>query len=785
MKSKFINIIFLVFFLSSFVNAQKYTLSGYIKDKASREDLIGVNIVVKELKIGTISNRYGFYSITLPKGNYTIEFSFLGYKTQTEKIHLTKSIKKNILFEEASYMTKEVVISSERTDQNIKGKEMSVIKMPVERIKEVPVLFGETDVLKTLQLLPGVQSGGEGDVGLYVRGGGPDQNLIMLDESVVYNASHLMGFVSVFNADAINDVKLIKGGMPAEYGGRLSSVLDISMKNGNNQSYHLKGGLGVVSARLTAEGPIVKGKSSFLISGRRTFVDALMKPFTKGTRMNGFGYYFYDLNFKSNYLISDKNRIYLSAYLGKDIFSIVKENRGLSLNIPWGNAIASVRWNHLFSDKFFMNATLAYSQYDFSFRGEQKNFEFILTSGLQDWNTKVDFNYLAWVRHDIKFGINQTFHTFHPSSATAKIGETNYDSGKTIDQYANELAAYLGDNFDLTEKLSIYGGIRATFFQQLGPYMRFVKNNIGETIDTISYRWGEEIVHYAYLEPRFSTRYVINDKMSLKASYTQNYQYVHLANIASMSLPTDLWVSSSTLVKPQFSTQYAIGFFNNFFKDKLETSVETYYKKMDHMIAYKDGAQPDDNMQDNPDNNFTFGQGKSYGIEFFINKKLGKFTGWIGYTWSVTNRQFDEINKGEWYPAKYDRRHDLSIVSSYHLNKRWSFSATFVYATGNAMTMPISRYFIGGKMITEYGARNSYRMNPYHRLDISVTLKGKQNKRFKSYWNFSVYNVYNRQNPYFIYFGQEGSLYDGNLKITPYQVSLFPVIPSISWNFEF
>jgi hypothetical protein len=510
-----------------------------------------------------------------------------------------------------------------------------------------------------------------------------------------------------------------------------------------------------------------------------------MKPFTEGTRMNGFSYHFYDLNFKANYIFSDKSRVYLSGYFGQDVFSIVKENRGLSLNIPWGNAITSVRWNYLFSDKFFMNVTGVYSQYDFSFRGEQKNFEFLLTSGLQDWNTKVDFNYLAWVRHDIKFGVNHTFHTFHPSSATAKIGETNYDSGKSIDQYANELAAYVGDNFDLTEKLSIYGGLRATFFQQLGPYTRFIKNNIGETIDTIAYNWGEEIVHYAYLEPRFSTRYIINDKMSIKASYTQNYQYVHLANIASMSLPTDLWVSSSTLVKPQFSTQYAIGFFKNFFKDKLETSIETYYKKMDHMIAYKDGAQPDDNMQDNPDNNFTFGQGESYGVEFFINKKIGKLTGWIGYTLSTTNRQFDDINNGEWYPAKYDRRHDLSIVASYKLNKRWSFSSTFVYATGNAMTMPISRYFIGGKMVTEYGARNSYRMNSYHRLDISVTLKGRPYKRFKSFWNFSIYNVYNRQNPYFIYFGQEGSLYDGNLKITPYQVSLFPIIPSISWNFEF
>ncbi len=785
MKKTYSLILFLL--LLNYVSfSQKHTISGYVKDLSSNEDLIGANIVVKELNIGAVTNKYGFYSLTVPKGEYHIEYSFISFKTISKKISLTKNIKINIQMEIDSYVTDEVVVSGERTDENIKSKEMSVITMPVERIKEMPVIFGEVDILKTIQLLPGVQSGGEGSSGFYVRGGGPDQNLILLDEAVVYNASHLMGFISVFNADAINDVKLIKGGMPAEYGGRLSSVLDISMKNGNSKTYHAKGGIGIISSRLTLEGPIVKNKSSFLISGRRTYADLLMKPFAKpGSKMEGFGYYFYDLNFKANYQFSDKDRLYLSGYYGKDVFNIDRKTSGLKLSIPWGNTTASLRWNHLFNEKFFVNTTLVYTDYNFEFNGQQQDFEFKLFSGLRDYNAKIDFNYLGFARHNIKFGTNFTFHTFTPSSMTAKIGDSDYDSGKILKQYANEYAIYLGDNFDLTENLSIYGGLRATYFQQIGPYDRYIKNNNNENIDTLTYKKGEEIVNYKYLEPRLSMRYIINKKSSLKASYTQNYQYVHLANIASASLPTDLWVSSSTIVKPQFSIQYAIGYFRNFLNNNLETSVEVYYKTMDNMIAYKDGAQPSDNASDNPDNNFTFGKGESYGAELFINKKIGDFTGWIGYTWSITDRQFPEINHGYWYPAKYDRRHDLSILASYKFNKKWSVSAVFVFATGNSMTMPVSRYFINGQLVTEYGNRNSYRMRDYHRLDLSITLKGKQTKKFKSYWNLSIYNAYNRSNPYFIYFDQEGSLYDGNLRITPYQVSLFPILPSLSWNFEF
>ncbi len=781
----FLIALYSVFCVSSLM-AQNYTISGYVRDASSNEELIGASVVIKGKQMGVITNKYGFYSITLAKGNVELEISYLGFKTIVKKLILDKDINLNVKLEADSYTTQEVVVSAQKTDENVRSKELSIVKMPIERIKELPVIFGETDILKSIQLLPGVQSGGEGSAGFYVRGGGPDQNLILLDEAVVYNASHLMGFMSVFNSDAVSDIKLTKGGMPAEYGGRLSSVLDISMRNGNSNSYHAQGGIGLISSRLTLEGPIVKEKSSFLISGRRTYADMLLKPFAKeGSKMEGFGYYFYDLNLKAGYRFSDKDRLYLSGYFGRDVFDITRTRNELKLSIPWGNATASLRWNHLFSDKFFSNITLVFSDYDFTFNGKQKDFEFNLYSGLRDYNLKGDYNYLRWVRHDIKFGFNVTNHTFTPTTVSAQIGDNEYDSGKILKQYANEYAFYLGDNFDVTEKLSIYGGIRWTYFHQLGPFSRYVKNELGENTDTIDYKSGEEIVNYNYWEPRVSVRYIINSKSSIKASVTQNYQYVHLANVASASLPTDLWVSSSTIVKPQSAIQYAIGYFRNFLDNSFETSVEVYYKSMDHMLAYKDGAQPNDDGNDNPDNNFTFGKGQSYGLELFINKKIGKFTGWIGYTWSKTDRQFDDINNGAWFPAKYDRRHDLSVLATYQLNKRWSFSAVFVYATGDAMTMPVSRYFIDGRLVTEYGPRNSFRMPAYHRMDLSITLKAKETKRFKSYWNLSIYNLYNRSNPYFIYFQEEGNIYEGNLKITPYQVSLFPILPSISWNFEF
>lgn len=786
-----IKIIALFIFLAfnTTVNAQKkHTISGYVKDAKSGESLYGATVYVKSLGKGVVTNQYGFYSLTLPKGKYKIKTSFIGYEDFSKELNLNKDIKLNIELLPKVFMTKTVVVKSERVDKNVKSVQMSAVKIPVSEIKEIPVLFGEVDVLKTIQLLPGVQSGGEGSTGFYVRGGGPDQNLIILDEAAVYNASHLFGFFSVFNGDAVKDVNLIKGGMPAKYGGRLSSVLDITMKEGNMKEYHTQGGIGLIASRLTIEGPIKKDTSSFIISGRRTYADLLLKSFLPDDKpAKNMGYYFYDLNTKINYKFSDKNRLYLSGYFGRDVFAFKSKKSGFDAKIPWGNATTTIRWNHLFTNKLFMNLTGIYTDYHFSFGAVQDDFEMKLFSGITDASLKADFTYLPNIRHKINFGGQYIFHDFKPQSLSARVGETEIDMSGIKDQYANEFALYISDDFDLTEKLKLQVGLRPTLFQQLGPYDRYVLGPLGEPKDTIHYGFFENVVTYARAEPRFSLRYTLNEKSSLKASYTQNYQYVHLATLSGASMPTDMWVPSSTRVKPQFSVQYAAGYFRNFLNNNVETSVEAYYKHMYHQIEYKDGSYPGENVGQNEDNSFVFGQGESFGIEFFVKKIEGRFTGWIGYTLSKTTKFFPDLNEGKPFPAKYDRRHDLSIVTNYKISDRLTASAVFVYATGNAVTLPLAYYIIDYHMVVEYMARNSYRMEPYHRLDLSLTLypKKKEGRKFESYWNFSIYNVYNHNNPYFIYFDHEGSFYDGTLVTKAYQVSLFPVLPSITWNFKF
>lgn len=784
MNIKKLYTILLLLTTSSLVFSQKYTISGYIKDNSSGEELIGANIYVKELSNGTISNQYGYYSITLPKGTYTLQVSFIGFQDYTKNINLNKNIKLNINVSSKAIQTKEVVISTER-GKNIESTQMGAVKLPVEKIKSLPAFMGEVDILKTIQLLPGVQSGGEGNTGFYVRGGGPDQNLILLDEATVYNASHLFGFFSVFNADAVKDINLIKGGMPANYGGRLSSVLDISMKNGNMKKYEVDGGLGLISSRLTVQGPIKKDTASFIASGRRTYADVLIQPFLN-EKAKGNKYYFYDFNAKINYILSEKDRLYLSGYFGRDVFKFDSPSGAFNANINWGNATTSLRWNHLFTDKLFLNTTLIYTNYDFSFGANQDDFEFKLFSGITDLNTKVDFNFFPTIRHNIKFGADFIFHEFQPSSVSAKIGETELDLGGIIKEYANDGAVYITDDFDLTDKIKINAGLRGTIFQQVGPFDRYVNNENGQTSDTLHYDKWENIIVYKHIEPRFSIRYSLPYNSSIKASYTQNYQYIHLASSSSMSLPTDLWVPSSTLVKPQFGTQYSVGYFKNFKDNIFETSVELYYKDLKNQIEYKDGSMPGEDVGQNADNSFVFGNGNSYGVELFIKKSLGKTTGWIGYTLSKTTKTFPDLNLGKTFPAKYDRRHDISFIASHELNNHWNFSLVWVYATGNSLTLPIGRYVIDGRIINEYGDRNSYRMIPYHRMDISITYTpNHKNKKVHSTWNLSVYNLYNRHNPYFIYYETQGSLIEGNLEITAKQVSLFPILPSITWNFKF
>lgn len=795
----------------------KFTISGYVKDKSNGESAPGATILIKELNQATSANIYGFYSLTVPKGQYTIVITFLGYETVTESIKLDKNTSLNINLKPSESQLGEVEISTDKPDQNISSSQMSSVNLDMAEIKKIPAFMGEVDVLKTIQLIPGVKSAGDGNSGFYVRGGGPDQNLILLDEATVYNASHLMGFFSVFNGDAIKNVNLIKGGMPAQYGGRLSSVLDISMKDGNNQTFHATGGIGVIASRLTVEGPIKKDVSSFVISARRTYIDVLSKPFFEaGSAFAGTTYYFYDINAKFNYKFSDKDRLYFSAYFGRDVFKFNDTEAKFKTTIPWGNATACLRWNHLFNTKLFSNASLIYSDYDFAFGAQQENFEMTLKSGIRDWNLKYDVNYFPNPRHNVKIGLNYIFHTFIPTSVSAKQGSTDFDLGKIIKIYSHDVAVYAGDDWDVTEKLKVNYGLRFGYFQQFGPFTRYHKNQIGLPADTVVYKDLEKVVDYSGFEPRLSLRYSFTKSLAVKASYTHNYQYIHLATMSSVSLPTDVWMPSTEVIKPQISDQYALGIFKNFKENNYETSIEVYYKTMENQVDYKEGAQPSDNVFDNPDNAFTYGKGWAYGAEFFVKKRTGKFTGWIGYTLSWTWRQFNQINYGEAYLAKYDRRHDASLVLTYDYNKQWNFGLIWVYGTGNRGTLPNGFFIYEGSISNDYGKRNSYEFPPYHRMDLNITftpnrekhllrkrermekrykrqgkdaseivLPKKWLKNYESSYTLSIFNAYNRYNPYFIYYSKTGDFLNGDLKVTAKQVSLFPILPSVTWNFKF
>lgn len=764
----------------------KYTVSGFIRDSLSGETLIGATIAVQGKIKGISSNQYGFYSITLEAGAYNFVCSYIGYQYKVIPVQLNANLQLNFDVLPKVALSQEVVVSTKKLDANVKNAQMGKFTLPIEQIKSIPAFLGEVDLLKTIQLLPGIRNAGEGSAGLYVRGGGPDQNLILLDDAPVYNTGHLFGFFSIFNSDAIKNVSIIKGGMPAQYGGRLSSVLDIAMKEGNNQKFQVDGGIGLIASRLSIQGPIKKDKASFIVSARRTYIDALTKPFiSKTSQFYGSGYYFYDLNAKVNYRFSEKDRLYLSGYFGRDVFDFVNGRQSLNVNIPWGNATGTLRWNHVFNRKLFGNTTAVYNDYNFTFKAAQNNFEVKLASGIRDVSLKQDFDLYPFTGHKIKFGGIYTYHKFTPSVVSGKQDSVMFNPNNAQTKYAGEAAFYIQDDWDISEKIKINAGLRYSSFQQLGAYKIYTTDDNGNRLDSTVYKGGQAVKTYGGLEPRLTMRYSLNDETSVKASVTRNLQYIHLVSNAGTTLPTDIWVPSTYKVKPQVSLLYATGVFKNFKDNMFETSVEVYYKQMQNQIEYREGYTP--NTLEDTENFFTFGKGWSYGSELFINKTKGKFTGWIGYTLSWTWRKFTALNFGEKYPAKYDRRNDLSVVAMYELNKKWRFSAAFVYGSGNAATLPQRFYIVGGVLTQEYSRINEYRLPAYHRLDLSAILTPKKNekRKWKSEWVFSIYNTYSRQNPYFVYFDQNGSPYNGTLTIQAKQVSLFPIIPAVTWNFKF
>ncbi len=748
----------------------KVTLNGTIRDKASGEEIIGATIRIAELsKIGISTNEYGFFSLTLEPGNYTFITSYIGYEDYIEKINLqaTQSIKWTL--QQKSQNLEEVKIVAKKENENITQTTMGVEKINMKDIAKLPVLFGEKDILKTIQLLPGVKSAGEGNSGFYVRGGTSDQNLILLDEAPVYNASHLLGFFSTFNSDAIKDAILIKGNSPAQYGGRLASVLDIKMNEGNDKDYHATGGIGLISSRLSIEGPIQKEKSSFLVTGRRTYADVFLQA-TEDFKDNTL--YFYDLNAKANYRLDKNNRIFLSGYLGRDVLGL-----GDQFGIDWGNTTGTLRWNSVISPKLFSNTSLIYSDYDYNIQIQGDDIKFNINSSIQDWNLKQEFQYFQSTKSSWRVGLNLIHHELAPSrfEGDAEV----FNSLNTVSRKSLENALYANHVYKLTNRLNIDYGLRLSVYSILGGDTYNVYQN-GEKTESIVLSKNKIGKTFVNPEPRIALNAQLTENSSFKVGYARNTQNLHLLSNSTSGSPTDAWIGNSYNIKPEISDQVSGGYFRNFRDNEYEMSVETYYKKMQHQVDYKNGAD----IQTAPDveSELLFGDGRAYGAEFFIKKRKGTFTGWISYTLSRTERKINGINENKWYNAKQDRTHDLAVVASYQLTKRWSLSSNFVFYTGNAVTFPSGKYNIEDRTIYYYTERNGYRMPNYHRLDFSANYEGRQDRKWRSSWNFSLYNVYGRENAYTITFKDDP---DDPSKTLAEQTALFKWVPSITYNFNF
>ncbi len=778
------SISFLIFLITFSAFSQKGTISGYVYEKGSRESLVGVNIYDPIARTGTSTNIYGFYSLTLNStDSVIIRWSYVGYKTVEKKLLLKEDLRLDIFLEHAGEL-EEVVIMGEGITKLSEDVRMSVMEIKPKDVKMIPALLGEKDVFKALQLMPGVQKGNEGSSGLYVRGGGPDQNLIILDEAVVYNANHLFGFFSLFNGDALKSIELTKGGFPARHGGRLSSVVEMTMKDGNKEKFGGEAGIGFISSKLLLEGPIIKDKSSFIISGRRTYIDVLTQPFiiaqTQGTTA---GYYFYDLNAKVNYDFGSRDKVYLSGYFGRDKFylnDLSSSESTLRSGLYWQNSTGTLRWNHLFNNKLFSNASLIFSNYTMSVyaKNEYNSYVYSLRylSNVNDFAAKYDLHYHLSPNHNIRFGISSVYHLFTPGSIVLKDDDPSNDLKFTKREYGIETSLYVEDEMKFYKnKLRLNPGFRLTSFAVKGE-------------------------HYWSPEPRFSASYMLKPDFAIKASYASMSQFLHLLSHTGVGLPTDLWVPSTKNIRPQNSWQVASGIAKDFTQNDLSLSLEGYYKKSDNIIGYKEGASflsidgSGDAMEYDWERNITNGQAWSYGAEVLFRKNSGKFSGWVGYTLSWTQMQFDELNFGEKFYARYDRRHDVSVVSIFRFNEDISLSATWVYGTGNAITLPFASFSVGehhlgtnnmiyNHTVSDYGEKNSFRMAPYHRFDLGLQIH-KVREKYESTVELGVYNLYNRKNPFYYYIE---SVYneDRGVKNVLKQLSIFPIIPSISWNIKF
>lgn len=772
MLSKY-KLLFVVFVtISTVLFSQSSTLSGYITDSATGEGLISANIFVSELSTGTTTNEYGFYSITIPKGKYTIIYSYTGYKKESVLIDLKYSVNSNIELASNSFEIDEVVVKGKKADHNIKSTEMGTTEIIPQELQSVPVILGEADILKTMQLLPGISQAGDGNSGFFVRGGNIDQNLILLDEATVYNASHLFGFFSVFNSDAIKNAKMIKGSMPAEYGGRISSVLDIKMKDGSNKDWRFTGGIGLISSRISVEGPILTDKASFLISGRRTYADIFI-PLAGDKALNDSKLYFYDLNLKANYRLSNSDKFYLSGYLGRDVLGFSDQ-----FGFDWGNITGTLRWNHLFSEKLFSNTSLIFSDYNYVVSIMSGDNDFQISSGIRDVNFKSDFQYFYNSENLFQFGFVGFYHTFLPGEIISEGGNVN--SFKVANKYGIELATYISHETDLTSRIKLNYGLRYSGYLHIGPGDIYTFNDDNLIVNTKTYESGEIIGYYGGFEPRFSANYLLDETSSIKTAFSRNYQYIHLLSTSTTSTPIDVWLPTTDIVKPEIANQVSLGYFKNFAENEYETSVEVYYKNMENQVDYENGADIYFNAQ--IESQLVFGQGHAYGVELFLRKNYGDFTGWLSYTLSKSERLFPDINNGNPYSARQDRTHDFSLTAIYKLNSKWTLSANWIYYTGDAVTFPSGKYIVDGNILNLYTERNSYRMPDYHRLDVGATMLISKSESSEMSLTFSLFNIYNRKNAYTITF-QESETNSQNTEAV--RLALFGIVPSITFNFSF
>ncbi|MBD80750.1 MAG: hypothetical protein CL840_17680 [Crocinitomicaceae bacterium] len=755
---------------------EKVTLSGQLRDKETGEDLVGATVYIKELSIGVAANIYGFYSLTVPKGTYDVTFSYIGYVTTTQSVELQQNVTLNMELGANMTQLEEVEIVGEAENKNVETVRMSTVNLKMENIKKIPALMGEVDVLRVVQLLPGVQSGGEGSTGFFVRGGGIDQNLILLDEAPVYNPAHLFGFFSVFNQDAIKSADLYKGGIPARYGGRLSSVLDVRMNDGNSKKLNVKGGIGILASRLTIEGPIVKDKVSFIVSGRRTYADLFLKLLPKDDIRSQSKLYFYDLNGKVNWRINDKNRVYVSGYFGRDVMGA-----GDQFNIGWGNTTLTTRWNHIFNKKIFSNLSFVYSNFDYSLGVPSGPNEFIWKSSIIDYSLKNDYTYYFNPKNTIEFGFISTYHNFKPAEVTPGPENDGFNSIKYFDRHTWENGVYLSNNQRIGSRLTAEYGLRFTSFSNIGKDTVYTYDDNYDRTGYEAYDKGDIYNTFTGWEPRLGLKYSLNDESSIKASYNRMYQYLHLATNSTGGAPLDIWMPSSKNLKPGIADQVALGYFRNFKNNTFETSVEGYYKWMQNQVDFADNSQILLNKY--LDGDIRQGKGWAYGAEFFVRKQKGKMTGWVSYTLSWSYRKIDDINGGKKFFSPAHRNNNLAIVFSYALNEKLDVSANWVYNSGAPITTPTGRFEYGGQINPTYADRNTAKMPDYHRLDVGLDWKlgkNRESKKFNHSLNFSVYNLYGRKNAYAINFVEDK---ETGLAVAE-KTYLFSVLPSITWNFS-